>query len=58
MRAFDRVKVYVALGKNNFAVNNMYSFVIGVIHPLYPFHLDGSFELFGDAFFFGVFFYE
>ena len=29
-----------------------------VIHSLHPLHLIGGFELFGDAFFFGVFFYK
>ena len=36
----------------------LYQYASNVVHPLNPLHLVGGFELFGDAFFFGVFFCE
>ena len=43
---------------DNSFVNYLYSYTMYTIHPLHPLHLVGGFELFGDSFFFGVFFYE
>ncbi len=44
--------------KDHIRINSFCYTRSDVVHLLHPLHLVGSFELFGDTFFFGVFFYE